>query len=338
MTMQADKQGSSLADSPSLPEGSTQAARSEERFFASFKRNAFAQRSWFLVTLAGIVLLHAALLAALLYRDDSAPLGPPPPEETPVEVVAEPPKPPEPSKQAEQKETPPSAPEKPASSAPREANDEKVDTARTDKDTHAPKTPTPPTEGQPDVAAEASAPSDAPTPPDKPDEAQAAAAAPDKDAEALDKAVPLPPKRPDLPKPTPPAKTRVAKTSVQRLAGASELHDFTFARPTKKSPVAGGTEDSRFLAIVFGMIMSKRRMLDTPNPDSDVTLAFDLDDGGNLMRIGIVRTSGDPQVDAAALAAIRRAAPFPPPPPGSPHGLIATIGFSDSPQAAGRIQ
>ncbi len=130
---------------------------------------------------------------------------------------------------------------------------------------------------------------------------------------------------------------RTAKTAVQRLAGNSQLQDFSFSRPTKKSPIAGGTEDSRYLSIVFGMIMANRRSFAFPEAvDGNVTVAFNVDDGGDLTAIGIVHTSGFPQIDAEALAAIRRAAPFPPPPPGSPHGLIATIDLGPGGAEAGR--
>ncbi len=329
--------GRALADCAPVarpPVARTLVARMEERFAVPFKSDAFAHRTWFLVTLVAIVALYAAVLAYLLVRDHAEPLSPPQ-EETPVEVVVEPPKPPQqPQQQAEAK---PPEPEKPASSAPREANDEKVETDKTQKDTHAPKAPAPPADGHPEAAAQASAPSDAPAEPAKPDEAAAKPEAPDKDAEALDRAVPLPPKRPDLPKPKPPANVQTAKTALQRLTGNSELRDFSFARPSKKSPVAGGTEDSRYLAIVFGMIMANRRSFAFPAVvDGNVTVAFNVDDGGDLTGMAIVHTSGYPQIDAEAVAAIRRAAPFPPPPPGSPHGLIATIDLGPPGAEAGR--
>ena len=315
----------------------TPVAREEERFAAPFRRNAFAHRTWFVITLVAIVALHAAVLAYLLYRDQAEPLAAPPKEETAVEVVVEPPKPPPQPPRQKQAEARPPELEKPASSAPREANDEKVETEQTRKDTHAPKAPTPPADGHPQAADQASSPSDAPAEPDEAEDAATKPDAPDKDAEALDKAVPLPPKRPEPPKPKPPAKVRTAKTALQRLAGSSQLQDFSFSRPTKKSPIAGGTEDSRYLSIVFGMIMANRRSFVFPEAvDADVTVAFNVDDGGDLTGIGIVHTSGSPQIDAEAVAAIRRAAPFPPPPAGSPHGLIATIDLGPAGAGAGR--
>ena len=319
--------------------GRTLVARMEERFVAPFKGDAFAHRTWFVLTLVAIVALYAAVLAYLLVRDEAEPLSPPPPEPAAVDVVVEPPKPTPPPQAPEQRaETKPPELEKPASSAPREANDETVETHQTQKDTHAPKAPTPPVEGRPEPQDQASTPSEAQAKPDdaKPDDA-AKPDASDKDAEALDTAVPLPPKRPTPPKPKPPAKVQVAKSALQRLTGNSELRDFSFARPTKKSPVAGGSEDSRYLSIVFGMIMSHRRSFAFPAAvDGDVTVAFNVDEGGDLTSIDIVQTSGSRQVDAEAVATIQRAAPFPPPPTGSPHGLIATINLGAAGAEAGR--
>lgn len=307
-------------------------ARIEERILAPLRRNPFATRTWFLVTLAVVLLFHGSLLALLLFRDTGAPTQVAT-KETPVEVVIEPPKPepkppeaktPEPPKPQAKPEI-----EKPASSAPRAPNEEKVDTASLQKETHAPKAPTPPKDGKPDTSEEASSPSDDVADPEKTKDK--AAAKPDvlqKDAEALAKAVPEPPKRPEnIAKLTPRAKTRRPKTALERLAGASSLPDYSFSRPTKKSPVSGGTEDSRYLAIVYGMIMAHRSRIDVPGNGGSVTIAFNVDGGGNLIGMGVEHTSGYPEIDAAAAAAIQGASPFPPPPAGAPHGLIATIDF-----------
>jgi len=48
-----------------------------------------------------------------------------------------------------------------------------------------------------------------------------------------------------------------------------------------------------------------------------VTLAFRIDRQGNIVSSGIVKGSGSAVLDAEALVMIKRAAPFPPPPPGT---------------------
>ena len=245
-------------------------------------------------------------------------------------MIVEPPKPPpEPPKPQPKQETKAEV-EKPASSAPRAPNDEKLDTRETRKDTHAPKAPTPPKDGTPEKA-EAASPATEPTPPDKTAAEAEKKDVLEKDAEPLENAVPEPPKRPKslMAKARPPTKVKSDRSALDQLAGDSTLPDYSFSRPTKKSPVYGGSEDSRYLAIVYGMIMSKRRaVVSVAEASGNVTITFGVDDNGNLTGADYVRRSGFPEIDNEAMAAIRRASPFPPPPPGSPHSLIATIDFS----------
>ena len=310
-------------------------ARVEERFAAPFKRNAFATRTWFLVTLAAILALHGAVLAFLLYRDAHDPVQTAKVEETPVEVIVE--KPPEPPKPPPEKPQPKPQQkpelEKPASSAPRAENTEKTETEQTDKETHAPKAATPPKDGKPEPSRAATSPTNEPAKPDTAQEEAAQKELLDKDAEALDKAVPEPPKKPQslVAKVKPPAKVHKEVSALDQLAGDSALPDYSFARPTKKSPVSGGTEDARYLAIVYGLIMRSRHSVVTvADANGNVTIAFDVDSNGRLIGADYVHRSGYPEIDAEAMAAIRRASPFPPPPPGAPHGLVATIDFSDT--------
>ncbi len=53
-------------------------------------------------------------------------------------------------------------------------------------------------------------------------------------------------------------------------------------------------------------------------------LAFNVDINGNLTGVAVRQSSGLADLDAAAIAAVRRAAPFPPP----PRGLTYSINFS----------
>ena len=308
------------------------AAHIEERILAPLRRNPRAAR-WFVATVVAILALHGALLGLFLMRDQDAPkraANEPTPIEVVVEQPKEEPKPHTPKRPEPPKPAPKQAIEKPASSAPRAPSDTKVDTASVQKETHAPKAPTPPTDGQPNPEKEASSPSTDPAEPNTTQEA----AEPDvlqKDAEALDKTKDQPKEKPKkVAKLTPKAKTRRARTALQQLAGASTLPDYSFARPTKKSPVYGGTEDSRYLAIVYGMIMQHRAVVEAPGEGGSVTIVFHVDDDGNVFGIGVQHTSGYPQIDAEAAMAIRRASPFPPPPAGAPHSLVATIDFGDT--------
>jgi TonB family protein len=78
------------------------------------------------------------------------------------------------------------------------------------------------------------------------------------------------------------------------------------------------------------MIMSKKQYPRglTPSPTKRfVTISFVLDDSGRIVYQATSKSSGDPAIDRAAAAAVRSGAPYPPPPYGMPHSLIANIDF-----------
>ena len=309
-------------------------AKLEERFSLPLRRRMeFARKTWFSVTLAAVFLLHAILLSVLLWRDRSHPPEAAKAEETPIEVVVEPPKP-EPKQEQKPQQKPvqqqKQAEEKPATSAPRAQNDSKDDTAK-DKETKAPKATVPPdpAAAPPQTEQAKEEPTEQKQPVDKPDTTPAEAAKPpepDKDAEALDKeAPPEPPRKPASLRAKPVERPR-PKAATQ-LAGTSELPDYTFAKPMrKKFKFAGGTEDDRYLSEVFGMITQNHRTLEAPvGVDWMVAVAFQVDSSGNLVGIQVQHSSGFATVDAAAIAAVESAAPFPPPPSGATTGLIARL-------------
>ena len=153
-----------------------------------------------------------------------------------------------------------------------------------------------------------------------------------KDAEALAKAVPTPPQKPEkIAKAPPKAKQKREKTAVQKLAGKTDAPAFKLARPTKKAPITGGNEDNRYLSNVFAKIMSKYRAVALdPGFGGTCTVAFHVDDDGTILAMQIAQSSGDEELDEAAISAVSRASPLPPLPPGAPHGLVARIGARSS--------
>lgn len=373
--------------------------RASERMVLAWRQTPFARRTWFAVILAAIFVLHATILAVLLWRDD--PVAAPRAEETSVEVVAEMPEPPKATEPPAPKPQPSAAqpPDKPATSAPRAQNDEKIDRDTGESETHAPKAKTadaspPPTEkpspdkpepekrdakleakpeqavteqprpepakeesAKADSAKTDSAKTDVAKAEDKPAEAPAAdkaeaAAPPDDpaDAEALDKAPPEPPRkpaklavRPAPPKPPArPARLAMASpqalpTAIDQLAGSSDLPDYVFAKPQRKpTKYKGGTEDSRYLAIVYAMVTQNHEAIALPDGDWQVAVAFQVDGHGSLVGIGLTQSSGYPEVDAAAIDAVRRAAPFPPPPSGGLTGMIARLNAAHARAAMAR--
>lgn len=309
-------------------------ARLEERFIAPLRPGT---RTWFSVTVAFVLALHAALLGYLVHVDGKQPMRPTKLAETPVEVVVEKPKEkPPPLKKPEPRQPPTKQEiEKPASSAPRAPNEEKVETRELQKETRAPTAATPPRDGRPEPSREESSPPTDPADPAKQDEAAAKKDVLERDAEALDKAKPQPDKKPEtkIAKSKPTVKTRRPTKAMRQLAGASTLPDYRFARPTKKSPIHGGTEDSRYLAIVYAKIMSHyRRTAFGPEETGDATVAFEVNDDGSVIGTEVVQSSGDREVDDAAVAAVWRASPMPPSPPGAPHGLLARFSADSEPR------
>lgn len=318
-------------------------ARLEERILQPLRSGAFARRTWFSVTLALVVAVYAGLIGWMLWRDAADPPHGTEAQETAVEVVAEMPKPPEPPAPP----TPKQEIEKPASSAPRAVNDTKNDTERADKDTHAPKSIAPPAQAEPkptpdeakeaaeDPAKEAPEKTEAKTEAEKPPEVL------DKDAEALDKLTPPePPKRPEklaqARKPTPPKPPHRPKSVAQQLAGASDLPDYTFAKPMrKKARVSGGSEDDRYLAVVYGLITQNRQPIRVPYGDWSVAVSFVVDGGGNLLGVQVSKSSGYAEVDEQAVEAVEAAAPYPPPPSGGRTGLVARLRSMGSEAMAG---
>lgn len=295
--------------------------------------------------LAAVIACHALILVAIFVRDRAEAMLDVQQEEIPVELVTEPPPPPPPppeekkeEKKQEKVEKPqPEKPkveynEKPAFDAPRKANTETEKRATTEPVTQGP------TQAQPVTGTEAK-----PTKPAPPQEAApepvektVSRETPEEqpDAEPLDKAAaekaPVPQEKvkptKERAKVTNPQKSTVA----QQLAALTPAPNFAFSTASKVTPVDGGTEDMRYLTVVWGMILRQKH--DPPairarHVGGIAVVAFFLDDTGHLVHEALYRTSGYPDIDAEAIAAVKRAAPFPPPPPGTRPHLVATIEF-----------
>jgi protein TonB len=56
-------------------------------------------------------------------------------------------------------------------------------------------------------------------------------------------------------------------------------------------------------------------------------VSFIIDGEGGLVYQTISHSSGEPDLDAEAIAAVKAAAPYPAPPPGAPRSLLATLKF-----------
>ncbi len=81
---------------------------------------------------------------------------------------------------------------------------------------------------------------------------------------------------------------------------------------TRQGNAAASNYPGKVQAKLFA---AQRRVRQTPKGSAIVT--FVISSNGALGGIGLTQSSGDPAFDQAALDIVRRAAPFPPPPPGA---------------------
>ena len=279
-------------------------------------------------SLAAILFLHAALIAFILYREWTDLSEMAPEQEIPVEVVAEvppdPPKPP-PPQQAEQK--PEENSDKPAFSAPRAAKQSASNQAGAEDKTEAPQAQSKAQDGAP-VAANEAAP--APQVTSLPLRGSAAERIAEEKAETIEAASPLPDTSPGQMQARAKADETAPTETASQVSGKSSVPSASFMAMTMPAELTGGGEDNRFMANVFAKIMSKKRYPKSAAARHATGLAmvsFIIDSSGGLVYQTLARSSGQSDLDAEAMAAVKSAAPYPPPPPGTPHALLATITF-----------
>jgi protein TonB len=297
--------------------------------------------------LAACLAAHALLLTILLLGDFSVASEPTRAEDIPVEIVAElPPEqkalppPPDLVNPPVVKEKPP--PEKVhlvdvevAHDAPLSGNNDQIHKGDPDQEMKAPRVAPPPKLAAPRPAQE------------KPEQEKAATASNEKaanpsppsepqkladdtsDAEALDKAQPEPPAKPQRKQAPQDSKSPPAQgnkeTVAQQLAALSPAPNYSIGAAAKAAPISGGTEKASYESLLMGLISRQLHLppeLRARHLISVGQIGLFVDEMGNLIHQAVYRASGEPALDTAWLAAVRRAAPFPAPPRGLPHGFI----------------
>ncbi len=222
-----------------------------------------------------------------------------------------------------------------ARDAPMSGNDSRTHKGEPEKETKAPRVAPPPKLATPQPSQDnpeqekAAAPSEEkPAPPSPPSEPQKPADD-TPDAEALDKAQPEPPgkqqpKQKQQASKTPPAQGKNI-TVAQQLAAFTPAPAYSLGASAKAAPISGGTEKASYESLLMGLI---NRQLRVP-PEARARhlihvgqIGLFVDELGHLTHQALYRASGDPVLDTAYLDAVRRAAPFPAPPRGLPHGFI----------------
>ena len=323
-----------------------------ERFLAPLEQRA---REPFLFFLTVCFLLHAGILAFFLFEDFFRSPGPTATEEIPVEIVAEMPREEKPEPLAKPLPPPPDLvtppvvkpappPEKVelddvkiAYDAPMAGNASQTQKVEPSKETQAPvKAPPPklavpqPPQNKPEQE-KAGTPSQEKLAETSPPSEPQKLADEQPDAEALERAQPQPPvpkpKEKKAPQPSKDAATQGKKATVaQQLAALAPSPSFSFEAKAKAAPIAAGTEKASYEALLMGLIMRKLKLPSESRASHlahVVQIFLSVDELGNLTHQAVYRASGDPVFDAACLAAVQAAAPFPAPPRGLPnHGFL----------------
>jgi TonB family protein len=234
----------------------------------------------------------------------------PAPEEIVVEIVAEPPpsEPPPPARPNKDQPAQQAAlDEKEATDAPRDASKEKrdkevrVEAPQSAKPKPAPQTAEPAKNSEKTIAAKS---------------AEESAQHPEDDhleGEPL--------KAADKPRPEPAEQTKAEKAAPEPVKPRPE---DVLAAALKYSPVGGGNAETTYLSTVYGLVVPHMNLqkVAAGRRHHQGELVFAIDFGGALVGAKITKSSGLADMDAAALAAVRAAAPFPLPPTGSGLNLV----------------
>ena len=288
------------------------------------------------IALGAALLLHLAILGPIWLQFDWRPAAAPPSEEIPVEIVVEQPKPPpQPQPQPSSEAALPKPPIdlEPAHDAPQgEASD--VKTPRYGADSHK----NAETEAAPDQpqAGDKAASSDAAKPVEPTSDHQAEAKDDDGPQKASDDALALA-EPSSMAVVAPDAQVKVATMIGQPLPTWSKGNQFSTFEPVPDvqfgdaaaSPVGGGQAQTTYLTIVYGLIMKHLRMTEEVRAEAGRVIgaiSFAVDGHGEILQRSVSKPSGVNALDAAALEAVREAAPYPTPPMGLPVGMKFTYG------------
>ncbi len=285
------------------------------------------------VALGAALLLHAAILTPIWLQFDWVPQPAPPSEEIPVEIVVEQPKPPpQPQPSSDAALPKPPVDLEPAHDAPRAATEDKTPHDGLDPHKNAETKAAP---DQPQVGDKAAS-SDAAKPIEPTAERQTEAKDDDGPQKASDDQLALA-EPPSMAAVAPEAQVKVATMIGQPLPTWSKGKQFSAFEPVPDvqfgdaaaSPVGGGEARTTYLTVVYGLIMKHLRLTEALRTGAEQVsgaISFAVDGHGDILQRSVTKPSGLNALDAAALEAVREAAPYPTPPMGMPVGMKFTYG------------
>jgi TonB family protein len=293
------------------------AASTEQRLLDRPPRAPASDRRRVGLIVLACLLAHAAVLSLFVRFDRPARLAPTE-EDSAVEVIVEPPAKapdPAPAPEAKDREKPTKQAvldEKEATDAPR-ASEEK-----SEKDVRA----------EAPHAAQAAAKAEQPDAARKPvNREQASAAEPSAPQPKNDQADGDP--RPEAPEKTkaqkdPPQPEKPPEPASPSFASPSDA----LAAALRYAPVGGGNAEATYLSTVYGLVAPRLNLqkVIAGRPHTSGEIIFSIDYGGAFAGAKVTKSTGLRDVDAAALAALRAAAPFPLPPTGGGVSLSFKFG------------
>ena len=124
------------------------------------------------------------------------------------------------------------------------------------------------------------------------------------------------------------AQQQARAAAAQRQAAQARAGSAGSAgRPAARG--ASGMSVSAYLAAVAGRVARNKPAGSTAaQAQGVVVVAFSVTASGSAAGIRVARSSGHGVLDQAALGAVRRASPFPPPPPGAPRSFSVPMRFN----------
>jgi colicin import membrane protein len=245
---------------------------------------------------------------------------------------------PEPPQETQKPEPPKAETQQPEPPKPAE---EKPKPAETAQAAPKPEPPKPAPKPEPPKQAAEQKPASEPKPAQKPPERAAKPAAPKNEARgsAAAKAAAL---RKTSPAETPSSLSSSFASLQSDLEKQAELRGQTsrgfglepdiFRAVAVPLPTEGGAELMSYKEIVFGMLERAKRYPETAlarGAHGAAVIGFSIDESGKVVRLSLLESSGEADLDVESLALVDRASPFPAPPPGAARTFAAEITFGE---------
>ncbi|WP_131118380.1 energy transducer TonB [Lichenihabitans psoromatis] len=262
------------------------------------------------------------------------------PEPKPAAVQPEPPKPAAAQPEPPKPEALPPVPGTTPSQTAEPSNTDGKDAVTSKQDVKAPVLVAPPpeptrAETQTDKNEPANLSEDKPKDPAPPQPVKAPDAPAVLTSPQADTSVPAPARNPEPAERKPPVAPSHQSSTDQTARLAAALPMSAIGLPSTFRAMlssAGQAESQEYKGVVYGMLGREQQLIEQARAKGlrgQVILALTVGDTGAVDRLAIIQSSGQPEVDAMALDLVRKAAPFPAPPPGTTRSFNPALTFGE---------